>query len=61
MICLVEKSILKFTYEYDSFYKILPAIYNAFNNIEWIGNGKKVPEDFRYISDKNKDWMSVED
>ena len=49
-----------FTYEYDSFYKILPAIYDAFNNIEWIGEGKKVPENFHYISDKNNDWMSVE-
>jgi UDP-N-acetylglucosamine 4,6-dehydratase/5-epimerase len=49
-----------FTYEYDGFYKILPAIYDAFNNIEWVGEGRKVKDNFHYSSDKNTDWMSIE-
>ena len=48
-----------FTFEYDRHYKILPAIYGAFKNIEWIGDGKKVPNDFCYTSDNNMDWMSI--
>ena len=32
---------------------------NAGANIEWIGNGVKVSNDFCYTSDNNKDWMSI--
>ena len=48
-----------YTYEYDSHYKILPAIFDAFKNIEWIGDGIKVSNDFCYTSDNNSDWMSI--
>jgi UDP-N-acetylglucosamine 4,6-dehydratase len=48
-----------FTYEYDSHYKILPAIFDAFKKIEWIGDGIKVSNDFCYTSDNNTDWMSI--
>ena len=48
-----------YTYEYDDHYKILPAIFDAFKNIEWIGDGIKVSNDFCYTSDNNSDWMSI--
>jgi UDP-N-acetylglucosamine 4,6-dehydratase (inverting) len=46
------------TYEYDSFYKIAPAI-NAWGNETRVKNGRKVPEGFVYRSDTNTEWMSV--
>jgi len=49
-----------FTYEYDTYYKILPEIFHNFDNVDWIGDGKKVPNNFSYTSDKNTDWMSIE-
>jgi len=48
-----------YTYEYDDHYKILPAIFDTFKNIEWIGSGIKVSNDFCYTSDNNSDWMSI--
>jgi UDP-N-acetylglucosamine 4,6-dehydratase (inverting) len=45
------------TFEYDSYFKILPAINNWSSDPVRIGNGKKVPADFSYTSDKNNDWM----
>ena len=48
-----------YTYEYDGHYKILPAIFDTFKNIEWIGSGIKVSNDFCYTSDNNSDWMSI--
>jgi len=49
------------TFEYDSFYKILPAIHNWSNDSNRIKNGKKVDENFTYSSDNNKDWMDISD
>ena len=49
------------TFEYDSFYKILPAIHNWSNDSNRIKNGKKVDENFIYSSDNNKDWMQIAD
>jgi UDP-N-acetylglucosamine 4,6-dehydratase/5-epimerase len=49
-----------YTYEYDSYYKILPAIHNWSNDASRINEGKKVSPDFRYSSDNNEDWMSIE-
>lgn len=48
------------TYDYDGYYKILPAIHNWSNDPERIGDGRKVPEDFVYSSDNNTEWMTVE-
>jgi UDP-N-acetylglucosamine 4,6-dehydratase (inverting) len=47
------------TYEYDEFYKILPAIHGWSNDAERIGSGVKVPDGFVYSSDKNKSWMTT--
>ena len=48
------------TYEYDTYYKILPAIHNWSRDPERINGGKAVPNDFSYSSDNNPEWMSVE-
>ena len=50
-----------YTYEYETYYKILPAIHNKHTITEHIKNGKKVKEDFAYTSDNNDEWMSVEE
>lgn len=47
-----------YTYEYDEYYKILPAIHEWYTDENRIKNGKPVPEDFSYTSDNNKEWMS---
>jgi UDP-N-acetylglucosamine 4,6-dehydratase (inverting) len=49
------------TYEYDDYYKILPAIHNWSDDVARIGKGKKVPENFTYSSDTNTEWMSIEE
>lgn len=49
------------TYEYDGYYKILPSINNWSKDHNRIGFGRPVPENFVYSSDKNSEWMSVDD
>jgi UDP-N-acetylglucosamine 4,6-dehydratase/5-epimerase len=46
------------TYEYDGYFKILPAINNWSEDPNRIKNGRKVPEGFVYASDTNSGWMS---
>lgn len=46
-----------YTYEYDSYFKILPQINNWANCADRIKDGVKVAEDFVYSSDKNPEWM----
>lgn len=48
------------TYEYDGYYKILPAIHNWSQDPQRINEGRQVPQDFSYSSDNNPDWMSVD-
>ena len=48
------------TYEYDTYYKILPAIHNWSQDPARINGGKIVSYNFKYSSDNNSDWMSVE-
>jgi UDP-N-acetylglucosamine 4,6-dehydratase len=50
-----------YTYEYDSHFKILPAIHSWHEDPARIGNGKLVPSDFIYSSDSNPEWMSKDD
>jgi UDP-N-acetylglucosamine 4,6-dehydratase/5-epimerase len=47
------------TYEFDEYFKILPAIYDWGSDPNRINNGKKVEQGFRYSSDTNSQWMSV--
>lgn len=48
------------SYEYADHYKILPAIHEWSSDPKRIGNGIKVPADFVYSSNNNKEWMSVD-
>jgi len=48
------------TYEYDDYFKILPAINNWSADKKRIKHGKLVPEGFSYTSNNNSDWMSKE-
>jgi UDP-N-acetylglucosamine 4,6-dehydratase len=47
-----------FTYEYQEYYKILPAINSWGNCPERIKGGSKVQEGFLYSSNNNLEWMS---
>ena len=49
------------TYEYDGYYKILPAINEWCKDPNRIKDGVKVSPEFRYSSEINDDWMSVQD
>jgi len=48
-----------YTFEYDSYFKILPSINNWSNDKNRIGNGRKVAENFTYSSDNNSEWMTM--
>lgn len=48
------------TYEYDSFYKILPAIHNWSTDPARINDGRKVSPEFTYCSNNNADWMNID-
>jgi UDP-N-acetylglucosamine 4,6-dehydratase len=50
-----------FTYEYSEHYKILPQINDWSLDEKRIKDGTKVPEEFIYSSDKNKEWMNDKD
>jgi len=48
-----------FTYEYDDYFKILPAINSWSLDPNRIGTGKKVDKNFCYTSNQNKEWMTI--
>ena len=50
-----------YTYEYDEFYKILPMLNGWNKDPKRISNGKLVASDFIYSSDKNSEWMGVDE
>jgi len=50
-----------YTYEYNDYYKILPAINNWSNDKNRIKDGKLVDQNFSYSSDLNTEWMSKSD
>lgn len=50
-----------YTYEYPEHFKILPAIHKWSEDPARIRDGTKVPNDFIYSSDNNKEWMSTEE
>jgi UDP-N-acetylglucosamine 4,6-dehydratase len=49
------------TFEYDSYYKILPAIHGWSSDLLRIKDGQAVSPDFTYSSDNNSEWMSSEE
>lgn len=48
------------TYEYNDYYKILPAIHGWSLDPARINGGKLVSANFSYTSDNNREWMSIE-
>ena len=48
-----------YTYEYEDYYKILPAINNWSASAERTAGGKRVKEGFSYSSDSNTEWMNT--
>lgn len=48
-----------YTYEYESYYKILPSINDWSNDPARIGDGIRVDPNFYYSSDTNPEWMSI--
>lgn len=47
------------TVEYDTYYVIEPEF--SFWSKKYVKGGKKLPEGFEYTSDKNDDWLTIED
>lgn len=50
-----------YTYEYENYFKILPAIHGWSDDPKRIKDGKAVDREFTYRSDTNAEWMGVED
>ena len=49
-----------YTFAYDGYFKILPAIHNWSKDVNRIKDGVAVAEGFEYSSDSNEEWMSLE-
>ena len=50
-----------YTFEYENYFKILPALHDWGSDPDRISNGLRVPNGFSYTSDNNNWWMSSED
>ena len=48
-----------YTYEYPGYFKILPSINDWAKDKARIGDGIRVPENFMYTSENNKEWMNI--
>ena len=48
-----------YTYEYPEHFKILPSINDWAKDEARISDGIRVPEDFTYTSNNNKEWMEI--
>ena len=57
---MISKDDSYYTYEYDDYYKILPALHDWGHSKERIKAGIKVEDGFSYTSNDNKEWMSIE-
>jgi len=49
------------TFEYDDYFKILPAINEWSADPARIKDGKKVPEGYVYASDSNQSWLTIDE
>ena len=47
------------TYEYDTYFKIIPAIHNWSKDPIRIKDGRRVADDFQYSSETNTEWMGA--
>ena len=48
------------TFEYNDYYKILPAIHDWSKDPSRINGGVRVKDDFVYSSDNNSEWLAIE-
>ena len=48
------------TYDYGSYFKILPAIHSWSSEARRIGSGVAVGNDFEYSSNTNPEWITVD-
>ena len=55
---MINEDDARSTYEYDTYFKILPTIYDWHHSTDRIGKGKKCAEGFSYTSANNKQWMT---
>ena len=58
---MISKDDSRFTYDYNQYYKILPAINNWHLDKLRIKKGKKVKLGFEYSSNTNLEWMTVKE
>lgn len=58
---MIAKEDAPYTYEYPSYYKILPSIHAWSKDPYRIQGGVRVSENFCYTSDNNDKWMTVSD
>ena len=58
---MISKSDSPYTYEYDDYYKILPAINNWNKDKSRIKEGRLVEEGFSYTSNNNTNWLTKDD
>ena len=57
---MISQADAMYTYDYDSYYKILPSINNWHKDPKRIGDGIRVDENFVYSSDNNSEWMDID-
>ena len=57
---MISKEDAPFTYEFENYYKILPAIHNWSKDPNRIKGGNLVDADFSYSSENNTEWMSID-
>ncbi len=48
-----------FTYEYEDYFKIIPAISTWATTEKFVGTGQAVGAEFTYTSDNNSAWMKI--
>ena len=58
---MISRDDAPYTYEYEDYYKIIPATYTQSQKNESTKVGKIVDSNFIYSSENNIDWMSIDD
>ena len=58
---LISEDDARSAYDYGTYYKILPTIYDWHNTASRIAKGVKCAEGFSYSSSNNSEWMTAED
>lgn len=58
---MINEEDARYTYEFDGYFKILPALNKWHRDTNRIGTGKLVVDKFSYNSETNSDWFHAED